>query len=56
MTDGDDNELPRDPFADMAAAASSMHDMYVSMRASGFTELEACRIIGVMLATAGSGS
>lgn len=38
----------------LADAAAQMHELFTTMIAKGFTEAQACRILGVMLAE-GSG-
>lgn len=37
----------------MGEAASGLHEMFLTLIKSGFTEWQACRIIGVMLAEQG---
>jgi hypothetical protein len=37
----------------MAESAAMLHEMFRSLIASGFTEWQACRIIGVLLAEQG---
>lgn len=45
-----DEKKPGDPFTALGEAAAGLHEMFVSLIASGFTEWQACRVIGVMLA------
>jgi hypothetical protein len=42
--------VPRDPLTGMAEAAASLHELFLSMVEAEFTEWQACRILGVMLA------
>lgn len=39
-----------------AEAMIQMHELFVSMLAGGFTESQACRILGTWLATLGVGA
>lgn len=39
-----------DPMTAMAESSASLHEMFLSLVAAGFTEWQACRILGVMLA------
>lgn len=48
------NDEPQDPFTSMAAAAASMHEMYESLIAAGFTEAQALYITAQAL-TGGKG-
>lgn len=48
-------DTPVDPFTSMAAAAASMHEMYVSLLAAGFNEAQAMYIVAQAL-TGGKGT
>lgn len=37
----------------MMEAAAGLHEMFKTLKESGFTEWQACRILGVMLAEQG---
>lgn len=43
-------------YTPLAAAAASMHELFTTMIANGFTEAQACRILGIMLAENAAGS
>ena len=44
---------PVEPLTPMAESVANMHELFGTLTASGFTEWQACRILGVMLAEAG---
>lgn len=44
---------PSDPITQMMEGMAQMHEIFKTMTDSGFTEWQACRIIGVMLAEGG---
>jgi hypothetical protein len=48
-----DGQKPQDPFTMLSEASSGLHEMFASLIESGFTEWQACRVIGVMLAESG---
>jgi hypothetical protein len=41
---------PREPMTELREAAAHLHEMFQTLKESGFTEWQACRILGVMLA------
>jgi len=43
----------REPLTPMAESATSVHELFASLIDAGFTEWQACRVIGVMLAEGG---
>ena len=43
-------EDPKEPLTELMEAATQMHEMFKTLKESGFTEWQACRILGVMLA------
>jgi hypothetical protein len=44
---------PKDPMTQLMDAATQMHEVFKTLQASGFTQWQACRILGVMLAEQG---
>ena len=44
-----------DPLTVMAEGMAQMHELFISMLAAGFSENQACKIIGHMLAGAQNG-
>jgi len=44
----------QEPLTPTAEGMSAMHELYISMRRAGFTRVEACVILGVMIAHSGS--
>lgn len=46
-------ESPSSGMTPMAEAATGLHEMFRTLIDSGFTEWQACRIIGVVLAEQG---
>jgi hypothetical protein len=51
MTGGPDDGAPADPLQGMVEAAVSMHAIFESYVAAGFTQQQAVYLVGVMLAT-----
>jgi hypothetical protein len=49
-------DLSREPSADQRAGAREMFDLYNAMRQEGFTEFQACAILGTWLGTIGKGN
>jgi len=52
-SDSANGRMPDNPMTPMGEAFASLHEMYLGLRASGFTETEACHIIGSFLADQG---
>jgi hypothetical protein len=44
---------PPDPSTPLSEAGSSLRELFETLVASGFTEWQACRILGVMVAEQG---
>ncbi len=44
---------PPDPITSMVEAAAGLRELFESLVAAGFTEWQACRVLGVMLAEQG---
>lgn len=57
MTDPakDGEPEPVDPFTAMLAATAQLHEMFKSMIDSGFSEYQACVILGTLLGTQAKG-
>lgn len=54
MTDDDGKPvMPEDPITVMREAIGGIRELFVSMVETGFTEWQACRVIGVMMAENG---
>lgn len=53
MTDDKGNDLPPDPISVMKEGASQLHELFESRIDAGFTEWQACRIIGVYITEVG---
>jgi hypothetical protein len=45
-----DDELPKDPLGPAAQGAAELHELFLTWIGAGFTEIQACRILGVVLA------
>ena len=41
---------PKEPMTELMEAAASLHEMFKTLKESGFTDWQALRILGVMLA------
>lgn len=50
LMEHEQQSAPKDPLTGMAEAAVSLHELFLSMVEADFTEWQACRILGVMLA------
>lgn len=44
------DQAPAEPMTPTAEAMAQMHEFYTGMRTAGFTMLEACTVIGSMIA------
>lgn len=53
MTDDEGSQLPESPLTQLVEIMTQTHELFQSMVASGFTEWQACRVIGVMMAENG---
>lgn len=47
---------PSDPVTPMQEGAAGIHELFVSMIGQGFTEYQACVILGVMLSNGATGN
>lgn len=50
MLFNEETPAPREPSADLTAAANGVHELYVSLIRAGFTENQAFSILGTMIA------
>jgi hypothetical protein len=46
-----DDELPTDPFTELAASAVQLHELYLSWVDAGFTEAQAMELTNTTLGT-----
>jgi hypothetical protein len=45
--------MPNDPFTSIAESMTAMHEMFLSLRAAGFTETQALRLVAYLTSAAG---
>lgn len=48
-----EDEAPADPISMMREGMAQMHELFLGMVEAGFTRIEACHIIGVLMAENG---
>lgn len=46
-----EQQPPVDPFTPLQEAMGGLHELFDALKKQGFTEFQACNILGVMLAT-----
>lgn len=50
-----ESDMPPNPITQLAQAGAALHELFISLTSSGFTERQACWILGSMLANQASG-